>query len=105
MNPHTRPRRAETAVGLVRGVLCERVSVSTPLDPWLSLKALATYSSLSVRKLRQHLEDSLHPLPCYRVGGKLLVRRSDYDAWVSRYRKVGRADVDRIVDDVLASLK
>ena len=68
------------------------------------MKALATYSGLSVRRLRDYLSDALHPLPCYRVGGKLLVRRSDFDTWMAQYRQVGRPDVDRIVDDVLASL-
>ncbi len=68
------------------------------------LKALADYSSLSVRKLRDHLEDPAHPLPHYRVGGKILVRRSEFDGWLSRYRRVGRADVDQVVADVLRTL-
>jgi hypothetical protein len=63
-------RRDEERVAQVRGVLAERVVVSTQLDPFLALKALATYSGLSVRTLRSHLEDPAHPLPCYRVGGK-----------------------------------
>jgi hypothetical protein len=43
-------------VGQVRGVLAERVVVSTTLDPYLPLTALATYAGLSVRKLREYLE-------------------------------------------------
>jgi hypothetical protein len=86
-------------------VLAERVVVSTPLDPFLSLKALATYSGLSVRKLRDHLADPAHPLPQYRVGGKVLVRRSEFDMWVARYRQVGNADVDRIVNDVMRAVR
>ena len=88
----------------VRGVLAERVVASTHVDPWLSLKALAGYSSLSVRKLRAYLEDTARPLPCYRVGGKILVRRSEFDRWMAAYRQVGRADVDRLVADVLRGL-
>jgi lambda repressor-like predicted transcriptional regulator len=88
----------------VRGVLAERVVVSAQLDPWLSLRALASYSGLSVRTLRSHLEAALHPLPCYRVGAKILVRRSEFDGWMARYRQVGRADVDKLVSDVLRSL-
>jgi hypothetical protein len=91
-------------VAQVRGVLAERVVISTPLDPFLSLRALAGYSDLSVRKLRDCLDDLAHPLPCYRVGGKLLVRRSEFDAWIAAYRQRGRADVDRIVHDVLKDL-
>ena len=90
--------------GQVRGVLAERVLVSTLLDPFLPLKALASYSGLSVRKLRDFIEDLAHPLPCYRVGGKILVRRSEFDAWITSYRQVGRLDVDRVVSEVLADL-
>jgi len=92
-------------VAQVRGVLAERVIVSTPLDPFLSMKALASYSGLSDRKLRQHLADPQHPLPCYRVGGKLVVRRSEFDTWVAAYRQVGRVDVDRVVADVMQGLQ
>jgi hypothetical protein len=81
------------------------VVVTMPLDPWLSLRALATYSGLAVRTLRKHLDDPTHPLPHYRVGGKILVRRGEYDAWALQYRRVGALDVDRIVDDALQSLR
>ncbi len=91
-------------VAQVRGVLAERVIVSTALDPFLSLKALAVYSSLSVRKLRDCLALPEHPLLCYRVGGKILVRRSEFDSWMAAYRHHGRRDVDAIVNDVLRTL-
>jgi len=91
-------------VAQVRGVLAERVIVSMPLDPFLSLRALAGYSGLSVRKLRDYLDDLGHPLPCYRIGGKILVRRSEFDAWASRYRQVGQPDVDQVVSEVLGDL-
>jgi excisionase family DNA binding protein len=92
------------AIGQVRGVVAERVIVSTTLDPFLSLRALAAYSGLSVRTLRAHLSDLTHPLPCYRVGGKILVRRSEFDGWIARHRQVGTGDVDRLVADALKSL-
>lgn len=90
---------------IVRGILAERIVVSTPLDPFFPLRALATYSGLAVRTLRMHLDDAGHPLPHYRVGGKILVRRSEFDAWVAAYRRVGRLDVDEIVADALRGLK
>jgi hypothetical protein len=85
-------------------MLADRVVVSTSLDPFLSLRALAEYSGLSRRKLRDYLADPAHPLPCYRIGGKLLVRRSEYDAWAVRYRQVGEVDVDRVVTVALLDL-
>ncbi len=91
-------------VAQVRGVLAERVVVSTQLDPFLDLRALAPYSGLSVRKLRDYLDDPAHPLPHYRVGGKILVRRSEFDAWLARYRRQGQAEVDRLVTEVLRDL-
>jgi hypothetical protein len=97
--------RPTPAVGQVRGVLAERVVVSTPLDPFLSLRALAGYSGLSIRKLRDFLEQPQHPLPCYRVGGKILVRCGEFDSWIAAYRQHGRRDVDAIVSDVLCDLQ
>jgi hypothetical protein len=38
------------------------------------------------------------------VGGKIVVRRSEFDVWIAVYRQRGRADVDAIVGDVLKSL-
>jgi hypothetical protein len=88
-----------------RLVVLEGLSLSTTLDPYLSLRALAVYSGCSVRWLRDRLTDPHHALPCFRLpGGKVLVRRSEFDAWLARYRQVGRPDVDRIVTDVLAGL-
>ena len=85
-------------VAQVRGVLAERVVVSTNLDQFMSLRALAGYTSLSPRTLRQYLE--LPPdeaLPCYRLpgGGKLLVRRSEFDAWMQQYQCRGRPSLVR----------
>jgi hypothetical protein len=74
------------------------------LDPYLSLVGLAGYSGLSIRKLRAHLAEVAHPLPCYRVGGKILVRRSEFDAWMATYRQRGRVDVDRLVNEVVREL-
>ena len=81
------PTRSRQPVAQVRGVLAEQVVLSGALDPFLSLRALANYSCVSVRKLREYLEDSAHPLPHYRLGSKILVRRSEFDAWMAVYRR------------------
>jgi hypothetical protein len=93
------------AVSQVRGVLADRVIVSSALDPFLSLRALASYACVSVRKLREHLDDPIHPLPHYRIGGKIVVRRSEFDAWMSAYRRVGHADLGGIVNSVMRDLR
>jgi hypothetical protein len=43
----------------------------------------------------------VRPLPCYRVCGKILVRRSEFDEWMTAYRTRSRPGVDTIVDEVL----
>ncbi len=80
----------------------EAVTLQTDLDPWLSLKGLAGYSGLSVRKLRDCLTRPLCPLPHYRVDGKILVRRSEFDAWMTAFRHT--PDVDRLVDEVVEEI-
>ncbi len=85
----------------------ERIPKEAPIPAgreYLGLRELAAYSGLSVRKLREHLNDPSHPLPCRRIGGKILVRRVEYDTWAARYRQMGRSDVDRIVSDVMKDL-
>jgi hypothetical protein len=82
----------------------EQIIVSVPLDPYLSLKALAAYGGLSVRKLRDYLRHPSHRLPHYRVERMILIRRSEFDAWIAAYRRVGETDIDQIVDDILAKL-
>jgi hypothetical protein len=87
----------------VRGILAEEVVVSTVLDPFLSLRALAAYANLSVRKLRDYLDGPTHPLPCYRVGGKILVRRSEFDSWMAAFR-CATPGLDTIVRAALTGL-
>lgn len=73
-------------------------------DGYLPLKALVAYSGLSLRTLRTYLVNRSHPLPCYRVGGKILVRRSEFDAWAQQFRTdEGAADIGAVVDDVVNS--
>jgi hypothetical protein len=75
-----------------RLVLVESVLLTTPADPYLSLRALSEYSSLSVRTLRAFLErvPPTQALPCYRLAGKVVVRRSDFDRFMTQYREQGR---------------
>jgi hypothetical protein len=74
--------------------MVERISITAPLDPYLSLRALGQYSGLSVRKLRDLINrDAPDALPAYRIDGRVLVRRSDYDTWAANYRISGRPGV------------
>lgn len=87
--------------------MAERVPARVVEEEYLTLQALARYSGLSVRTLRSRLVDLMHPLPHYRVVGRILVRRCDFDAWLLQFRTEGRAagvNLGAIVDDVMAGL-
>jgi hypothetical protein len=73
-------------------------------DAYLPLTALRDYSGLSVRTLRGWLTHSAHPLPCYRIGGKLLVRRSEFDQWAQQFRAAPSSAVDQLVTEALRGL-
>jgi hypothetical protein len=73
-------------------------------DAYLPLKILAGYAGLSVRTLRTYLAHPVHPLPCYRIGGKVLVRRSEFDQWAGQFRAVPSSTVDALVTDALRGL-
>lgn len=62
------------------------VALRVDLDPWLDLRALTNYLSLSRRTLQNLVTDPTDPLPTYRVGVKLLARRGEVDAWMTRRR-------------------
>jgi hypothetical protein len=73
-------------------------------DAYLSLKQVSAYGGLSVRTLRGYLTHAVHPLPHFRIGGRVLVRRSDYDAWAARFRVVPAERVTDLVDGLLKGL-
>ena len=75
------------------------------LEGYLPLTRLAQYSGLSVRTLRGYLADRVRPLPYFKVGGKILVARADFDAWVGQFRvNATPLAVDALVTGVLDGL-
>jgi predicted DNA-binding transcriptional regulator AlpA len=74
-------------------------------DRYLSLRSLAMYSGMSVRTLRGYLVRRHAPLPHYRIGGKILVRRSEFDRWASEFKVVrSHVDLEPLVGDVVRGL-
>ena len=63
-------------------------------DRYMGIAELVAYSSLSERSIRRHLADKDHPIPSYRVDGRVLVKRSEFDAWIRE-----RGGVKRTADD------
>jgi excisionase family DNA binding protein len=72
---------------------------------YFTLRRLAVYASCSVRWLRDRLVDRVHPLPHYRVGGKLLVKRDEFDRWMEAQRVAHPSgQLTEIVESVVAQI-
>src|SRR5437867_6917419 len=57
-------------------------------DALMTLRELSAYSRLSLRTLQRHVAGLTRwRLPPYRVGGKILVRRSEFDGWLEQWRR------------------
>ena len=72
-------------------------------DRLLDLKRLSRYSSLGVPTLRDYIRSD--GLPCFKIRGKILIKQSEFDNWLERYRVNRSQDLDSIVDEVMDSLK
>lgn len=68
---------------------------------YFDLQALAAFSCCSVRWLRDRLADRTHPLPYHRVEGKLLVKKEDFDQWITQYRQNRPDELDAVVNGVV----
>ncbi len=55
-------------------------------DPLMDIQGLSAYSTFSVRFLQDLLNNAKDPIPSYRVGTRVVIRKSEFDAWLSRRR-------------------
>lgn len=74
-------------------------------DQYFDLKGLAAYSALAVPTLRDYLKDGRNPVPYFKVKGKILVRKSEFDRWLEDFRVNRKQHVQSVVDEVMTSLK
>ncbi len=73
---------------------------------YFDLQALAVYSCCSVRWLRNRLVDQQQPLPHYRVEGKVLVKREEFDQWMTMHRTMQPAnDLAELVESVVSQMQ
>ena len=77
-------------------------------DEYLDLKGLSTYCKMGVSTLRYHIREN--DLPWFRIPGKkdktgkVLIKRSEFDGWIERFRANDYLDPDTLADDVIRSL-
>jgi hypothetical protein len=74
---------------------------------WLGLKELSFYADLSERTLRSWIYSPVDPLPAVKVRGKVLVRRSDFDAYLQKHRisRLSTINLDAVVNDVVNGVR
>ena len=76
---------------------------------YLSLQDLSKFSSLSVRTLRSYLQHAQHPLPHYKLPGKILIRVDEFDSWIECYRRGEPGDqapdIDQLVNSLMRGLQ
>lgn len=72
-------------------------------DQYFDLRGLSAYSSMAVPTLRDYIKTG--DLPCYKIRGKLLIKKSEFDKWVEGYRHIKNQDLNAIVDGVIESLQ
>jgi hypothetical protein len=73
---------------------------SLPESAYLDLKRAAAYTSYSVRSLRDYLKKPGAP-PTYRISKKILIKRTDLDLWLERFK----IDLDTVARRALEGLR
>ena len=75
-----------------------------PVEPeYLDVRGLAAYSSLAVPSLRDYIRRD--NLPCFKVRGKVLVRRSEFEDWLESFRVKTGDELSKIVDEATEAVR
>jgi hypothetical protein len=72
------------------------------IDQYLDLQNLSAYSCLGVPTLRDYLRSG--GLPHFKLKGKILVKKSEFDLWLESFRIKTDLEFNDIIDSVLESL-
>ncbi len=72
-------------------------------DQYMDLKGLSAYSSLAVGTLRDHIRRG--SLPGFKVKGKVLIKKSEFDTWIEAHRINRKRRINDIVSEAMKSLK
>jgi hypothetical protein len=78
-----------------------------PVDYYMDVKALSRYSGISVRRLKDLIRHPEYPLPAYKIGGSIKIKKSEFEIWVNKFRLIPEQDtkVDEIISDVMKDIK
>ena len=68
-------------------------------DCYLNRTEAAKYLGISKRNIRARVLSK--DIPHYRVGGKLLFKKSELDQWMVKFREGGKEELRELVDEVV----
>jgi len=71
-------------------------------DQYLDLRGLSLYSALAVSTLREYLKRGT--LPHYKLPGKIIVKKSEFDSWMEQYKIDGSDYLDDLVENAISAL-
>jgi len=71
------------------------------MDRYMSIKQLAEYSSLHPNTLKMWLKRGM---PHYRFGRRILIKRSEFDAWMRRFRH-GARSLQQVLEETLEEVE
>ena len=72
-------------------------------DQYLDLRRLSVYSSLGIGTLRDYIREGT--LPYFKVRGKILIRKCEFDVWMEEHRGEAYQDLGSMVDEIMNNLK
>ncbi len=72
-------------------------------DQYFDLRGLSAYSSLGVGTIRDHIRSG--SLPSFKVKGKILVRKSEFDCWLEENFRISGESLNHMVDEIMNNLK
>jgi excisionase family DNA binding protein len=72
-------------------------------DGYFDLRGLSAYSALGVSTLRDYIRAGR--LPAFKVKGKVLIRKSEFDRWMEAHRINRKLDIARIANEALRNLR
>jgi hypothetical protein len=73
---------------------------------YLSMSNLVAYSDISRRTLTKYLRDPINPLPHRKIGGKLFIKKADFDVWHDSFIvKTQMLDLGKMVEEMVAAVQ
>lgn len=72
-------------------------------DRYFDLRRLSVYSSLGVGTIRDYIREGT--LPYFKIKGKILIRKSEFDEWMEEHRGESHQDINGMVNEIMNNLK